>query len=69
MQPETLFVFVTAKGRVMARLSNGTCVDATDHCDHLPRYACKEKMTRATATLLNVQHKTTASHTNVSCLA
>ena len=42
MQPETLFVFVTAQGRVMARLSNGTVVDVTHWCDLLPRHVCKD---------------------------
>lgn len=44
MQQETLFVFVTAKGRVMARLSNGTVVDVTDQCELLPRHACKDQL-------------------------
>lgn len=41
MKQETLFVFVTAQGRVMARLSDGTIADVTDYCDLLPRQVCK----------------------------
>lgn len=36
---DTLFVFVTAKGRIMARLSNGKVVDVTEPCELLGRRA------------------------------
>lgn len=41
-QQETLFVFVTHEGRIMACLTDGTVADVTDHCDLLPRHVCKE---------------------------
>jgi len=40
MKQEMLFVFVTAEARVMARLSDGSIVDVTEHCDLLPRRTC-----------------------------
>ena len=43
MKQENLFVFVTANGRVMARLADGTIADVTDWCDLLPRHVCAER--------------------------
>jgi hypothetical protein len=43
-QQESLFVFVTQAGRIMACLSDGTVADVTEYCDLLPRYVCKENL-------------------------
>lgn len=42
-QQESLFVFVTKAGRIMACLSDGTIADVTECCELLPRHVCKEK--------------------------
>lgn len=41
MNQDALFVFVTAQGRVMARLADGVVVDVTEMCDLLPQKVCK----------------------------
>jgi len=47
---ETLFVFVTAHGRVMARLSDGTVADVTELCELLPRHACQDTPSQGEST-------------------
>jgi len=40
MPVETMFVFVTAEGRIMARLTDGSVRDVTQWCELLPRDIC-----------------------------